>query len=97
MAYFPIVQKNDRPVATTGNRQLPDFYMEDFSVIGLRVDDCDHAVRILDQYRFDLKRANGSIEVYVDQASRMHEVMQLLENNGLGCELADVAEGIYQG
>jgi len=72
-------------------------YMEDFSVIGLRVDDCDHAVRILDQYRFDLKRADGSIEVYVDQASRMHEVMQLLENNGLGCELADVAEGIYQG
>ena len=97
MAQFPIVKKNDRPVATAGHRPLPDFYMEDFSVMGFRVNDCDHAARILNRHAFALKRSNGSIEVDIKDASRMHAAMQLLNEHGLGCELADIAEGIYQG
>ena len=97
MAYYPIVQKNDRPVATTGHRLLPTFYMEDFSVVGFRVNDCDHAIRILDRHAFSLKREGGSIEVDIAWASQMHDVMQLLNGNGLECEIADIAEGMYQG
>lgn len=97
MAPYPIVNRNDRPLATAGHRQLPDFYMEDFSVIGFRVNDCDHAVRVLDQHAFALRRSNGSITVEINRASQMHEAMKLLNDNGLQCELADVAEGIYQG
>ncbi|WP_372679559.1 hypothetical protein [Desulfosarcina sp.] len=97
MAYYPIVQNVDRPVAPSGHRPLPPFYMEDFSVLGFRVNDCDHAIRVLDQYAFILKRANGSIEVNIECASQVREVMQLLIGSGLKCEIADVAEGMYQG
>jgi hypothetical protein len=97
MAYYPIVQKNDRPVATSGHRLLPIFYMEDFSVVGFRVNDCDHATRVLDRHAFSLKRAGGCIEVDIARSSQMLDVMQLLNGNGLECEIADIAEGIYQG
>lgn len=97
MAYYPIVQKNDRPVATPGHRLLPTFYMEDFSVLGFRVNDCGRAIRVLDRHAFSLKRAGGSIEVDIAGASQMHDVMQLLNGDGLECEIADIAEGMYQG
>jgi hypothetical protein len=97
MAHYPIVEKNDRPVALAGIRQLPAFYMEDFSVLGFRVNDCDRAVRILDRHAFTLKRTGEGVEVDVQPAARIQEVMQLLKENGLECEIADVAEGIYQG
>ena len=97
MAHYPIVEKNGLPVATAGQRQLPVFYMEDFSVLGFRVNDCDRAVRILDRHAFNLKRSGGSVEVDVQPVARIQEVMQLLKENGLECEFADVAEGIYQG
>lgn len=97
MAYYPIVQKNDRPTATAGPRLLPTFYMEDFSVLGLRVKDCDQAVRLLDKNAFSLKWADGNMMVNIETASRMHEVMQLLNADGLTCEIADIAETMYQG
>jgi hypothetical protein len=97
MAHYPIVEKKDRPAALAGIRQLPAFYMEDFSVLGFRVNDCDRAVRILDRHAFTLTRTEGSVEVDVQPAARIQEVMQLLKGNGLECEIADVAEGMYQG
>jgi hypothetical protein len=97
MAHYPIVGKHDRPVALDGLRQLPAFYMEDFSVLGFRVNNCDRAVRILDQHAFTLKRTAKTVEVNVQPAARIQEVMQLLNDNGLECEIADVAEGMYQG
>ena len=97
MAYYPIVQKNDRPVATSGHRLLPTFYMQDFSVIGFRVNDCDHAIRLLDRHAYSLKRAGRDIEIDIAGASQMHAVMKLLNGNGLECEIADIAEGMYQG
>lgn len=97
MIYYPIVQKNDRPMATPGQLQLPDFYMEDFSILGFRVNDCDQAIRLLGQHDFSLKWTDGSIEVAIERVSRVHDVMQLLNDSGLECEIADVADGMYQG
>ena len=97
MAYYPIVQKNDRPLTASGHRTLPTFYRRDFSVLGIRVSDCDRAIRVLDGHPFSMKRAGGSIEIDISGASQMHDVMQLLNDNGLECEIADIAEGMYQG
>ena len=97
MAYYPIVQKNDRPLAASGHRTLPTFYMQDFSVLGFRVDDCDLAILVLDRHAFSMKRTGVSIEIDISGASQMHDVMQLLKDNGLECEIADIAEGMYQG
>lgn len=97
MAYYPIIQKNDLSVTTAGHLQLPIFYMEDFSVLGLRVKDCNQAARMLDRNSFSLKRAGGNIMINIVTASRMNEVIQLLNANGMECEIADIAEGMYQG
>jgi hypothetical protein len=37
---------------------------------------------------------NGNMRVKIEPASQMHAVMQLLNGNGLECE---IAEGMYQG
>jgi len=97
VAYYPIVRKMDRPGPTTGRRPLPIFYMEDFSVIGFRVNDCDRAIRVLDRHAYSVKQAAGNIEVGIQRVSQVHDVMHLLNGNGLECEIADIAEGMYQG
>lgn len=97
MAYFPIIQKNDRHVATAGHRQLPAFYMEDFSVLGFRVNDRHQAARVLDRHAYGLKRTDNCIEIEINELARVNDVLQLLNKNGLACEIADVAVGIYQG
>ncbi len=97
MAYYPIVQKNDPPTDTMDRQQLPGFYMHDFSVLGFRVNDCGQAVQVLDRHAFVVRRDKGSLAVDIETATRMQAVMQLLEDNGLECEIADVAEGLYQG
>ena len=84
-------------MATAGHRQLPDFYMEDFSILGFRVNDCNQAIRLLGQHDFSLKYTDGGIEVAIERVSRVHDFMQLLNDSGLECEIADVAQGMYQG
>jgi hypothetical protein len=97
MAYFPIVPKTDRTTERLIRRQLPAFYMEDYSVLGLRVNDCGRAVRIMERHAFSIRRVAGGVDVDIAGASRMHELIQLLEGNGLDCEIADIAVEIYQG
>lgn len=93
MANFPIVNKSDHPY----QRQLPTFYMEDYSIIGFRVSNCEQAVRVLNEHAFSMDLADGNTDVHIQEASQIHRVMQLLNDHGLECEIADVAEGMYQG
>ena len=97
MAFFPIIQKHGWPLATVTHRRLPDFYMEDFSVLGFQVSDCDHAVRILDQHHFPIKHAEQGVVVGIQDPLHIHNVMSLLRSQGLRCEIADVADAMYQG
>ena len=97
MAYFPIVRRKHQNTEPLNHRPLPTFYMEDFSVIGFQVNDCDQAMQILDQHAFTVRRMDGSREVDIETAARMQAVMQVLKDNGLECEITDIAEGMYQG
>ena len=97
MTYYPIVQFNDRPGAVVSNRRLPAFYMQDFTILGFRVSDYDRAIQILDRRGFLLKQEDGMVAVHLSTAVQMNDVMQLFSNDGLACEIADLAEGMYQG
>jgi len=97
MAYYPIVCKNQQLNGLEDYLNLPDFYMEDFSVLGLCVDNCDRATAILQRHQFTLKPSNGSMTVAIKDASQAIAAVGLLNENGLTCELADVAQGMYQG
>ena len=97
MNFYPIVQKNCHQTESGGCRPLPLFYMTDYSVLGFQVSDCEQAAQVLDLNAFALKRASGGVEVAIDEWSRLKDVVDLLNSNGITCQIADIAEGIYQG
>jgi hypothetical protein len=97
MTYYPIVSRNQRQMEAVNHRPLPDFYMEDFSILGLQVSDCRQAAQILDAHSFLLKNSDGSMAVNIEPATRIGDIVQLLKERGVACEIADVAEGMYQG
>ena len=98
MTFYPIVQKNSTAAASCGyRRRLPTFYMEDFSVIGLRVSDRARAIEILARHAYPIHRANDNLEIGIASPPEMMSAVRLLNENGLRCELADIAEDMYQG
>jgi hypothetical protein len=78
-------------------RPLPIFYMSDYSVLGLLVDKLEDAVGVLGRNHFSVTQEAGDIEVAVDTPGRLPEIVQMLKENGICCEIADVVDGIYQG
>lgn len=97
MAYYPIVTKSEPAIAFTDDRCLPTFYMEDFSVLGFRVDRCDEALRLLLTNNFEVQQTNHRCQVKIDSASQVGTILSLFADNDLECDICDVAEGIYQG
>jgi len=106
MGKIPIVAKNKGPSGIDRHqprecyviaRPLPTFYMSDYSVLGLLVDNLDEAVGVLGRNHFSLTEEAGDIEVAVETPGRLPEIVQVLKENGIGCEIADVVGGIYQG
>ncbi len=71
--------------------------MEDFSVLGFRVADCERAREVLRGSCFELRQSQGGTQVMIDNASQLEDVMRVLRASGLACELTDVAQGMYQG
>lgn len=78
-------------------RPLPAFYMNDFSVMGLRVDDLDRAVAALERGAFEVIREGLMPELALDEASDVPEVLRFLSENGVRADMADVAGSLYQG
>ena len=97
VAYYPIVKKNSSLNAITDGLALPAFYMGDFSVLGFRVDNCDDAAQLLNHNDYEVQRTDAGTNVKIETGSQVHAVVQLLKENGLACDLADIADGMYQG
>ncbi len=97
MGYYPIVSRNQKQMEGMSHRKLPIAYMEDFSVLGFRVDDCERALGILGKTSFELRQRHGRTTLKLEDAGRIKEVIQVLQANGLVCEVTDVAQGMYQG
>ena len=106
MPRIPILNKGKGPSQKNGEqcrgnsslaRPLPDFYMSDYSVLGLRVDELDEAVRVLEKAGFSVINEVGDLEVVIDQAGQLEGIVHLLKKNGIECELADVVSCVYQG
>jgi hypothetical protein len=81
----------------TRRSRLPVFYMNDFSRMGLRVHPCDEVLRVLEENRYGLIRDDDGFHVAIDGAAQVQTVVQLLNGQGVHCEIADVADQVYQG
>jgi len=76
---------------------LPVFYMNDFTRLGLRVHPCDEALRVLEKNGYDLTRDDDGFHVAIEGAVQVPVLVQLLNGHGVSCEIADVADQVYQG
>jgi len=100
MATLPLIAKEE-PHRNGGQHirrgYLPDFYMNDFTRLGLRVHPCDDAVRVLEENHYGLIKTIDGFHVTLEGADQMRHVVALFKEGGIFCEILDVAEAIYQG
>lgn len=75
---------------------LPDFYMEDFSILGLRVDRHPDAVALLRTAGYGFSPCAGAASVEFRSPAEVGDITSLLAENGIGFEMADLVDGVYQ-
>ncbi len=101
MRFMPVLQKADTPGQGRTRRDfagpLPIFYMNDYSVMGLRVSDCAATFNLLAAHRYTLIERDGCRGIVVRCAAEIRQIIDLLTQNGIRGEMADIAEQIYQG
>ena len=97
MGVLPLLQKNSKQRTCLANKRLPADYMSDYSVMGLLVKRLDDALRILKEKKFDVRKKADGFEILIDGASRMAEVINVLQKHDIDYALADIADQVYQG
>ncbi len=101
MRFMPILAKTGNygrdQAAGVFTGPLPDFYMNDYSVMGLRVSDCAATFKLLEEHRWAVIDRQGCLGVAIRSAAEIRKIIDLLTANGVRGELADVAEQMYQG
>jgi hypothetical protein len=78
------------------SQALPDNYMEDFSLMGLLVNDFTSAADTLESAGFTLSQGTGSAEVTIDSPDHLKQAVALLEAHAIDCTLTDIADSLYQ-
>ena len=97
MPRLPIVSNQLNTALCLRNSLLPTFYMEDYSVLGLRVGDLGAARQVLEENGITLLKKQGYIELSVDNKEQIPHIIQMLESKEILCEIAVIVEHVYQG
>ena len=97
MPRMPIVSTESNTSICLPNSLLPTFYMEDYTILGLRVGNLGAAVRLLEKNGIALLKKAGYIELSVEQRDQILNIIQLLRANDVSCDIADIVEQVYQG
>lgn len=101
MRFMPILPKPDIRGQTRASGTLPEplptFYMNDYSVMGLRVNDCAATFKLLEAHRYTVSDRQGSRGVAIRSVREIQQIIDLLSKYGVNGEMADIAEQIYQG
>lgn len=97
MIVLPVLQQGrDMPVCLS-NEDLPDFYMEDYSVLGLLVANLDRAHQVLADKNYAIHKKQDHLKVQFDGVDQLSEVVNLFSQNGIDCGIADIIDQVYQG
>ncbi len=100
MGLLPIVPKGNDKIRNQchlKSEHLPAFYMEDFSVMGLTVEDMATAVAALQRNGVEIQQNGALAMAQIDGLTGMKKVLGLLESHGIAFEMTDIADQIYQG
>lgn len=97
MPRLPILSYESDAAICLPDSSLPVFYMEDYTVLGLRVQNLGVAIRLLEENGIALHRKAGHVELSVEKRDQIPHVIQLLKANHISCDIADIVEHVYQG
>ncbi len=97
MPRLPILPNKFDATFCLPRRLLPSFYMEDFSVLGLRVGNLAGAVRVLEKNGNRILKRPGYSELVIDQADQIPHIVKLLNANDISGHIADIVDQVYQG
>ena len=97
MPRLPIIQRNLDTTICLPDSSLPAFYMEDYTVLGLRVGDLAEAVRVLEKNGIHIYQGSGYSELSFETKDRIPQIIQLLNANDISCVMTDIVEQVYQG
>jgi hypothetical protein len=70
--------------------------MGDYSVLGLLVAPYADAIRTLDEQGYPVREKACGADVEVKGPAQLAEIWQLLNARGIGAEIADVVDAVYQ-
>ena len=97
MLRLPIIPSESDATVYLPDNSFPSFYMEDFTVLGLRVGNLDAAVRLLEKTGITIFKSPGYSELSIQQRDQIPHIIQLLNANDISCTIADIVEQVYQG
>lgn len=76
---------------------LPAFYMEDYTVLGLKVGNLDAAVRLLKNDGIRIFEGPNYSRLSLEHRHQIPHIIELLKANDISCVIADILEQVYQG
>lgn len=97
MPRLPIISNELDAMICLPDSSLPPDYMEDFSVLGLRVGDLTAAVRVLEKNGIRVCKGQGYNELSLQKKDQIPHIIQMLNANDISCTIADIVEQVYQG
>ena len=97
MMALPVLEQGREVSLCLSNGDLPEFYMNDYSVMGLLVASLDRAHQVLADKDFAVYKKADHLEVDVHRADQLSEIVNLLSQNGIDCGVSDIVDQVYQG
>lgn len=97
MPRLPILSYQSDATICLPDNLLPAFYMEDYTVLGLRVGNLAAAIRLLEKNDIALHKKAEHIELSVENRNQIPHIIQMLNTHHIPCEIADIVEHVYQG
>jgi hypothetical protein len=97
MPRLPIIPSELDATIYLPDNSFPPFYMEDYTVLGLRVGNLDAAVSLLEKNGIRIFKNQGCRELSIEKRDEIPNIIQLLNANDISCVIADIAEQVYQG
>jgi hypothetical protein len=97
MKRLPILPIKSKDRICLPDSLLPQFYMEDYTILGLQVENLAVARLVLETNGFRTVENHGYIELSINQKDQLPQVIQLLNSNHISCVIADIVDQVYQG
>ena len=97
MPRLPIIPSESDATICLPENSFPSFYMEDYTVLGLRVGNLDAALRLLEKNGISIFKSPGYSELSIERRDEIPTIIQLLNANDISCVIADIVEQVYQG